>query len=125
MYKRYDYRCLKPLKNISSEKWPYYEMHGFRNAKTKKDLEQVKEIKYDKYFFNFEDPEVFKEMTSRKKGRRLWKRTYGFDFVSINKYPKQPVAATECHRYCFKAEHAKFARICRSNGGFFKCCQMR
>ena len=54
MYKQYDYRCLKPVKNQPPEKWPYYEMHKFRAAKTEKEVKEVKEIKYDKNFFNFE-----------------------------------------------------------------------
>ena len=54
MYKQYDYRCLKPVKNQPPEKWPHYEMHKFRAAKTEKEVKEVKEIKYDKNFFNFE-----------------------------------------------------------------------
>jgi hypothetical protein len=62
MRKSYDFRCLKPKAKITLAKWPHYEMSGYRNAKTKKELENVKEIKFDKYVFNFEDPDIFKQM---------------------------------------------------------------
>ena len=53
MWKSYDFRCLKPKEGVPTEKWPHYEMHGFRAAKTKEELANVVEIPFDKYFFNF------------------------------------------------------------------------
>ena len=122
IFKQNDYRCLKASDSVKPEKWPHYEMKGYRDAKTKEDLENVKEIKYNKYFNNFEDPEVFKEMFDTKKGPKLWQKTYGFDFLSFNHRRKQPVMDYYCFKYCYKEEHGKFARNCRKNGGFFKCC---
>ena len=122
MYKQHDYRCLKPVKDNPAEEWPYYEMNGFRSAKAEEELRKVKEIKYDENFFNFEDPKVFRKFTSMKTGRKLWKQTYGFDFVSINKYSTHPIDAYQCIRNCFQASFAKFANNCRRKGGFFKCC---
>ena len=77
---------------------------------------------YSKYFFNFEDPEVIKDMTDKKRGPKIWKKTYGYDFASVNANPRQPVRFTECIKYCYKAERKRFARKCRRDGGFFKCC---
>ena len=71
MYKKYDFRCLKPKKG-PSKKWPHYEMHGFRAARTKEDLKKVTEIPFDKYFFNFEDPEVLDKMTNGKKRKERY-----------------------------------------------------
>ena len=122
MYKTNDYRCLKPVKDKPPEEWPYYEMQGFRAAKTLIELEKVKEIKYDNNFFNFEDPEVFRAFTNKHSGRQLWRKTYGFDFVSISKYRSHPVRAYQCIKNCYQAEYGKFANICRKSKGFFKCC---
>ena len=82
MYKGYDFRCLKPKAGMSSEKWPHYEMHAFRAAKTREELIKVEEIPFDKYFYNFEDPEVLKSFTDGSdKGLKLWKSTFGFDWA--------------------------------------------
>ena len=125
MYKQNDYRCLKPSTIQPPERWPYYEMEGFRAAKTEDDLEKVKEIKYDKNFFNFEDPKVFRGFTIKPGRRKLWRKTYGFDFASTSFYPTDPTAGYQCIRYCYQAEHAKFANQCREKGGFFKCAQAK
>ena len=42
LYKRNDYRCLKPSKDIHPENWTYYDMDDFRAAKTQKDLKNMK-----------------------------------------------------------------------------------
>ena len=42
---------------------------------------QARSVKFDKRFFNFEDPEVFKEMTGEEMSKN-WKETYGFDFAA-------------------------------------------
>ena len=122
MYKQNDYRCLKPKSTVKPGKWPYYEMEGFRTAKSKEELEKVKEYQYDNYFFNFEDPKVFKKKMKGKKGPKLWRKTYGFDFVSISKYRTHPVRAYQCIKNCYRAEYGKFANGCRKSKGFFKCC---
>ena len=122
MYKKSDYRCLKPSNTTKPDKWSYYDMEGFRAAKTVDEMKKVKEVKYSKYFFNFENPKVFKEMMDKKKGKRLWRKIYGFDFVSLNNKKNQPVQNYECVRYCYIAERRKFARKCKKDGGFFKCC---
>ena len=121
MYKQKDYRCLKPKGKVKPEKWPYYEMEGFRTAKSKEEFKKVKEYRYDNYFFNFEDPKVFKKMMKGRKGRNLWRKTYGFDFVSLNQKPNQIVKHQECYEYCFKAERRRFANHCHKDGGLFKC----
>ena len=81
MYKKNDFRCLKPKDGVPIEKWPHYEMHGYRAAKTEEELSKVQEIPFDKNFFNFEDPEVLNSFTDGSDNSvNLWKKTYGFDW---------------------------------------------
>ena len=40
MYKQHDYRCLKPNPKVPSSEWGHYDMHGFRAAKSTKELGQ-------------------------------------------------------------------------------------
>ena len=83
MYKFPDFRCLKPNSSVPSSQWSHYEMSGFRAAKSKQELEKVKEIPFDKYFFNFEDPEVMHAMTDgTENGLNIWKKTYGWDWAA-------------------------------------------
>ena len=122
MWKVNDFRCLKPKEDVNPEDWPHYEMHGYRAAKNKEELENVKEIAFDKYFFNLEDPRIFMEMMKGAKRKEIWKSTYGFDYVAFNDKKKARVANYKCYKYCLIAEHKQFARKCRRNGGQFKCC---
>ena len=111
------------------DKWPHYEMKGFRKAKTEKDLAEVEEIPFDKYFMNWEDPSVLKAMTDgSKKGLELWKKTYGFDWADwlpgqgndgkLNGYSFEHIM-THCK---LQAQYNSFAQSCKKSGGFFKCC---
>jgi hypothetical protein len=120
-----DYRCLKPKKEVKPEKWPHYEMGGFRLAKTNGELQDVREIKFDKNFFNLEDPKVWEKFVDKKKGPKLWKKTYGFDFVSIVNQKNGDSNNTICYIDCYKAEKRSFARKCKKRGGLFKCCVIR
>ena len=43
---------------------------------------QAKTDKFDKNFFNFEDPEVLYNFLDPKQ-KRLWKKTYGIDYVNL------------------------------------------
>jgi len=124
MWKSGDFRCLKPKEILEPENWPHYEMKGFRSASTKDQLNNVMEIKFDIFFFNFEDPKIFKEMMKGRKRKSLWKKTYGFDYVSFNDEEGigSKVGNSKCIINCFKAENRKFAKRCRKEGGFFKCC---
>ena len=139
LFKHYDYRCLKPKESImlqstnvncpiyyilqeslasDSSKWPHYDMKGFRAAKTEAELKSVREIRFNKLFFNFEDPDTWKKMmnpSNKKHGLKLWRQTYGFDFASYH-------ACFNCRYQCIKEEFGKFATNCRNEGGFFKCC---
>ena len=56
LYKAPDFRCLKPLPMKPPQKWPHYDMPQFRQAKTAKELKQVKTHPFDINFFNLEDP---------------------------------------------------------------------
>ena len=112
----FDYRCLKPKNGIPSEQWPHYEMDGFRAAKTEEDLENVLEIPFDKYFFNFEDPEVLNTMTNGKdSGLEMWKTTYGFDWAGWVRGSLLNNGATQVdkfkrNKHCLEAEYGSFAQ---------------
>jgi len=122
MWKKGDYRCLKPKENLEPENWPHYEMKGFRSANTKEQLNNIMEIEFDKFFFNLEDPKIFKQMIKGDKRKSLWKKTYGFDYVSFNDKEGSKLYTTNCYKNCLKAENRKFAKRCRRRGGLFKCC---
>ena len=122
MWKYYDFRCLKPVEGKESEVWPHYEMAGFRAAKSKQELDRVKEIKFDKYFFNMEDPDIFDAFTTKNKAYKFWKRTYGFDYATLVEGKNAKGNFSKCLMRCLKAEESKFAVNCRHTGGFFKCC---
>ena len=122
MWKSSDFRCLKPVEGKESHQWPHYEMNGYRAAKTEQELEKVEEIQFDKYFFNLEDPQVFDAMTDKKKAPKLWKKTYGFDYVTLIEGRNGKANLTKCYMNCLKAEKSKFATKCTNSGGLFKCC---
>ena len=71
MWKSHDFRCLKPKEDVDPKNWPHYEMRGYRAARNQKELSKVKEIKFDKHFFNLEDPTVWKAMKDPKKGPKF------------------------------------------------------
>ena len=72
---------------------------------------------------NFEDPTVFRAMTDLKKGIKIWRKTYGFDFGSfVEGNSKGDANLTSCSLHCLEAEYAKFAQSCKRKGGIFKCC---
>ena len=79
----YDYRCIKPKEELPPHKWPHYHMPEFRAAKNIDELRKVEEVPFDKYFLNLEDPKVYKAMTDAKHGPKLWKKTYGMDFIDF------------------------------------------
>ena len=123
MYKNFDFRCLKPKEGIPIEEWPHYEMYGFRAAKTKEELDKVKEIPFDKYFFNFEDPEVLNDLTDGSDDALdLWKKTYGFDWAAWTVGHGGNESITISREHCLEAEYGSYAQECKKNGGFFKCC---
>ena len=122
MWKYYDFRCLKPSKRTKSKDWPHFEMSGYRSAKNKEELKNVSEIKFDKYFFNLEDPKVFKEMMKGSKREIIWKNTYGFDFIKFWDDKDIHFMNDECYIDCLTAEYGRFAKQCRKKGGLFKCC---
>ena len=125
MWKYYDFRCLKPIKGKKSKRWPHYEMQGYRKARTVDELSKVEEVKFDRHFFNLEDPKVWKRMRDAKKGPRAWRRTYGFDYVSLVEGLHGKANCSTCFIDCFKSEQSKFAKDCSKAGGVFKCCMIR
>ena len=48
LYKKPDFRCLKPKPDLPYSKWPHYDMPQFREAKTEEDLQKVEEIPFNK-----------------------------------------------------------------------------
>ena len=125
LWKQSDYRCIKPKENMDPEKWPHYDMDAYRLAKTNKELESVKEHEFDKNFFGFDDPKVWKKYTNPKSGPERWRKTYGFDFAAIIDQKGGHSNNTPCYINCFKAEHKSFAKKCKKEGGLFKCCVLR
>ena len=99
-------------------------MKAHRSAKSKEELETVQEIPFDKYFFNFEDPKVFHDMTESppRKKQHIWKRTYGFDFLAKMNGLKGTGDYTPCRKHCLRAEYGTWAKKCKAKGGVFKCC---
>jgi len=121
MYKGYDNRCLKPDNKKKPEKWDHYDADDFYEATTKEELKKAKTWKFDKNFFNFEDPKVLKKFTNTK-SMKIWRKTYGFDYVVIKPNGKLKLYP-ETIAACVKKEaYSKFAKKCRKDGGFFKCC---
>ena len=125
MWKFQDFRCLKPKKGVNPSLWPHYDMNKYRTARTPKELDKVEEISFDKNFFNLEDPTVWKAIRDPAKGPKIWKKTYGFDHVSLTEGLEGKANSTKCFMNCFRAEQSKFARKCRKGGGLFKCCMIR
>lgn len=132
LYKTDDYRCLKPESHEDPEKWHTYEVKGFREAFNKEQLENTRTYKYDKYLYNWEDPKIFKAFTkNEKKARNIWKKSYKFHYTGMipGGDANSNLSAntswtnmTKCVKKCIKLEHSKFAKKCKKEGGYFKCC---
>lgn len=122
LYKAPDYRCLKPIEGRPSIEWPHYYMKSFRAAKTETELKKAETIPFNVNFLNMEDPKVFKAFTNAKSGVELWKKTYGFDFVTFLEGLGGKANVSQCHQHCLRAEYGKFAQQCKRSGGLFKCC---
>ena len=121
-YKRFDNRCLKPVKNKPPREWPHYDMEQFRAAKTEEELKNITEIPFDINVFNFEDPKVYKKFMDIKRGPNMWKKVYGFDTVKFGVGYRALGSMLLAKKDCLKAEYSKFAQKCNKNMGFFKCC---
>ena len=86
----------------------------------------MKELPFDIYFYNFEDPKVLHAMTDgTQKGLNLWKKTYGFDHVYWMPGKGGYIDPERHYEHCLEAEygkHGKFSIDCKKNKGLFKCC---
>jgi len=131
MYKGYDNRCLKPDDSKDPELWDHYDPDDFYDATSQEMLDKAKIQKFDKNFFNFEDPEVYRKFT-KFNATEEWRQTYGFDFACAFKHPsrasQQDKSAfvrcmVEGNKKCIKASKSSFAANCRKENGIFKCCQ--
>ena len=114
-------------------------MHDYRTASSKEQLNKVQQFKYDNHFNNFVDPKVLKYFSSTKSMRKAWKKSYGFPYVSVlsgNRF-NRTFNNTDCFQKCahyvsahysiwdllrLLQERSKFAKDCKKNDGFFKCC---
>ena len=104
MYKAWDYRCLVPHSHKDPTKWKTYDMHDYRKASSEVELKKVDQFKYDKNFFNWEDPKVLKFFTKNTNSmKKAWKKTYGFPYVSRNTWDGKNVSpqnSTKCFKKC-------------------------
>ena len=86
IYKKEDYRCLKPYSHKDPKKWHTYDMHAYRRAFDYKTLQNVDSFKYDNDFNNWIDPSVFDKYTSDIETiRRVWNKSYGFNNTYLTK----------------------------------------
>ena len=89
----------------------------------------MKQIPFDIYFYNFEDPKVLHAMTDgTQKGLNLWKKTYGFDHAYWLPGQGPYLNSEKAYEHCLEAEYGKygsFAIDCKKNKGLFKCCLYR
>ena len=84
IYKKDDYRCLKPYSHKDPKKWHTYDMHAYRRAFNNKTLQNVDSFKYDNDFNNWIDPSVFDKYTSDIHTiRSVWNKSYGFNNTFI------------------------------------------
>ena len=104
LYKDWDYRCLVPYSHKDPNKWKTYDMHNYRNAFSEERLKRVDQYKYDNNFFNWNDPKVMKYFTmSTKSLKKAWKKTYGFQYVSVHTWGGKHVSpqnSTKCFEKC-------------------------
>jgi len=127
MYKGRDMRCLKVDYTRDPEDWDHYDPDSYYEALTQDALQQAKTIKFDKRFFNFENKQVFKELTNPKGNMEIWRDVYGFDFslpVDLSASADSPIFnGVGCSKECMYVErYSKFAKNCRKHDGLFKCC---
>jgi len=132
LYKSPDYYCLKPNSHEDPKKWHRYEAAGFRKAFNKEMLENTQTFKYDKYLYNFEDPKILAAFTKNdKEARKIARKSYNFHYTamipglhSTSYSPSKDnfFNMTKCVKECIKMEKSKFAKKCKKDGGYFKCC---
>jgi len=120
MFKGRDNRCLKPNDEKDPENWDHYDPDDFYEAASEEDLRKAKIQTFDKNFLNFEDMDVTEKFLDPN-GTQIWKETYGVDYAAI---VKKTNVTSICKKHCMKKETSNFARTCRKNGGFFKCCEI-
>jgi len=114
---------LKPDNSKDPEIWDHYDPDDFYEATSQEMLDKAKTTKFDKNFFNFEDPTVLLKF-SNPNDTRIWKETYGFDFACIDDglYMNGDRCRLKAHQECLKETKSEFAKSCRKDSGFFKCC---
>ena len=110
IYKKDDYRCLKPYSHKDPKKWHTYDMHAYRRAFDDKTLQNVDSFKYDNDFNNWIDPSVFDKYTSDIETiRNVWNKSYGFNNTFLTAVMKSETDwnfGTDCLEKC--AQLVKF-----------------
>jgi len=104
--------------------WKYYHPESFLKAVNKMQLAEAKLIKNDERFFQFENPQVFKQFVGDGY-RKTFKEVYGFDYVKRVPDTEGKRSLLPCSKNCLKQEKSKFAKECRAMNGLFKCCVNR
>jgi len=130
MYKGEDQRCLKPDSHKDPAKWEHYDPDDFVQAVDETQLKEANTTKFDKNFFNFESVDAFAEATSNPLD--FFKKSYGYDFAGL--IPDHLADASgqiqtlsqlePCAADCLREEQSDFAKQCRKDRGFFKCCSV-
>ena len=127
-----NYDCLKPDSHEDPKEWQTYEHEGFKQAFNDEMLKNTAAFPYDKYLYNFEDPKIFHAYTkNEKKAKKIWKNSYNWEtvkwvpgikstsYVSAN---ETWMNMTKCIKKCIKMKRSKFAKKCKKQKGYFKCC---
>ena len=104
IYKKDDYRCLKPYSHKDPKKWHTYDMHAYRRAFNDKTLQNVDSFKYDNDFNNWIDPSVFDKYTSDIETiRSVWNKSYGFNntyLATVTRNETEVLLEPDCLEKC-------------------------
>ena len=98
IYKSWDYRCLAPYSHKDPDLWGTYDVQAYRKAYDKKTMEKVNINKFDKYFNNFIDPNVWSEFLESP--TKMWWKSY--DLPTAVHRPRGTSDSIKCHMMCMK-----------------------
>ena len=121
---------LKPNSHKDTKKWHTYELESYRKAYSPETLASVQSFPYNKYAYNFADPEVVKAVTKNdENARKFWRKAHGIYFAATIPGIERrthgqdfSMNVTTCTTKCIDMENSKFAKYCHKKGGYFKCC---
>merc|ERR1711915_648167 len=116
---KWDVRCWISNEKVDPKNWNYYHPDTFLN-----ELNKAKVMENDERFFQFENPEIFKQFVGDD-FEKTFKETYGFDFVAKMPLTEGKSTILPCSKDCLKQEKSEFAKDCKKKGGLFQCCVKR